>query len=907
MVKFSGNYKLQVIGTLIADGVIFTSGKATPAKSDWLRIEFSGGSNSSVRNSIIEYANYGIYCSSSSPVITGNTIRNNTFGIGLSDNSAPLIEYNNFLNNDSAIYGSAGSTGGINPVISNNTINCKNVGIQIFGGNSITPNVPEVSGNTISECTSYGIWYRGNVHGNIENNNIMRSAISGTAIYFQGLGSNSEVEKNPRPQINHNNITGYSTKILAASYPDPSSIIINARGNWWGTADTFELSERIIDYSDNPNNPVVDWSFFLNAPYPDGMPLTGNYIVGGDLPCNSTWNAQSSPYILIGSPLVKQNCVLNVTDGTEVKAGGYFALKIDGMLSTNGATFSSLKSAPSSNDWIGIKFTSLTSPNSSIRNSRILNANRGIYIESSSPEVIGNTIEGCMIGLYLKSASPIISGNNIENNGTGISIEGNSSPEIMNNILAQQNNIFYNDSRGIFNGNISGNTIRCSVRTGTGINIVAGFYIDTMSEPLITGNDMEYCGTGIRIQGNVGGRIDGWNIITENQTGIVLLGSAGKNSRPLINNNSIYNNLNYHISVSGGYTDPANTTIDARYNYFGTIDGEEIRSKIYDYENNPLHSAKLLWEPYRDAPGGVLYMWIWLKNPIPFGFSPPGEVVDFSSSVAEPSDWVVTIKDYNTQLEVRRYTVSQTKDLTYIWTGEDDNGLMLPEGWYSWTIEAVSTVSTAVAIPQSSHILMSGIIEPTITINLEIPQGSAKARVWGEYVLFPTDNDVKGSLKVWLDNEQNPFHREQLTTYSGTYEFYYDTCGLSNSVHTFRAVVESRGILGEATASFDKNTIIPSLIVSDLEVNHDSLRSLILRGRIRFNDTGWYKQRKSRFEVKKMDSGDIVCNREYYYKTKENAFNYVCNLCSKGAGTYQIKLTVTDCGVSQEIIREVEY
>lgn len=121
VVKFSGNYKLQVIGTLIADGVIFTSGKATPAKSDWLRIEFSGGSNSSVRNSIIEYANYGIYCSSSSPVITGNTIRNNTFGIGLSDSSAPLIEYNNFLNNDSAIYGSAGSTGGINPVISNNT------------------------------------------------------------------------------------------------------------------------------------------------------------------------------------------------------------------------------------------------------------------------------------------------------------------------------------------------------------------------------------------------------------------------------------------------------------------------------------------------------------------------------------------------------------------------------------------------------------------------------------------------------------------------------------------------------------------------------------------------------------------------------------------------------------------
>lgn len=909
VVKFGGNYTLQVDGTLTVDGATFTSGKEVPGQSDWWGIKFNAGSTSSLRNSIIEYAYSGIYCDSSSPLISGNTIRNNSSGIYLAGSSSPFIENNEFTGNNTSIYADAGSAGGLNPIITGNKINCKFYGIYIYGRNSTTLNEPQLLENTISECSGVAIYYQGNVRGVIKENNITSSNQIGTAIVLQGLGSASSPEKNPFPQINQNNVLGYQTKISAGGYAAPSSLKIDAKENWWGTTDTFEISLKIMDYSDNENiAPVIDWSYFLNAPYPDGVPVVGNYVSGGDLPCNETWYANNSPYILLGSPLVKQNCVFNITQGTVVRSGGYFTLKVDGKIIVDGAHFISLKVNPGSNDWGGIWFRPSSSRDSKINNSSVKNANRGINIDSVKVEITGSSIEDCQNGIYIKNASPLIRDNQIKNNGNGIVIEGNSSPDIINNFLSQQVNISFNDSRGIFSGTISDNTIRCSGLTGTaGIYISGGIYIDTRSEPEIKVNRIEYCAYGIYLQGNIGGRIEGWNIITENGTGITLLGALGKTPLPLINNNSIYNNVNYQITVAGGYSDPQNTQIDARYNYFGTINGEEIRTKLYDYQNNPSYSARLLWEPYRDAPGGNLYMWIWLNNPVPFGFSPTAEVVDFSSHVVEPSNWVVSIKDFFTDIEVRRYTVESTTDLVFVWAGEDEHGLILPEGWYSWSISAVSDVSGAIAIPQTSHLLMAGEIEPGITINVEIPPGSARAHVWGEYVFFPTDDEIKGRIKVWLDDEQNPFYREQFTTYSGTYEFYYDTCGLSNSVHTFHALAESRGMIAEVSASFDKNTIIPSLTVLDPEVNHDSMRSLILRGSIKFNDTGWYKQWHTRFEVKKVDSGDVLCSREYYYKKREDTFSYVCNLCSSGEGRYQIKVSATDCGVTQEVIKEVEY
>jgi len=74
--------ELIVAGTLVADGVTFTSDAGSPASGDWYGIRFLDGSadwdgsgGSVIRNSIIEYGTVGVSTEGASPLIATNTIR----------------------------------------------------------------------------------------------------------------------------------------------------------------------------------------------------------------------------------------------------------------------------------------------------------------------------------------------------------------------------------------------------------------------------------------------------------------------------------------------------------------------------------------------------------------------------------------------------------------------------------------------------------------------------------------------------------------------------------------------------------------------------------------------------------------------------------------------------------------
>jgi hypothetical protein len=74
--------ELIVAGTLVADGVTFTSDAGSPAAGDWYGIRFLDGSadwdgsgGSVIRNSIIEYGTVGVSTEGASPLIATNTIR----------------------------------------------------------------------------------------------------------------------------------------------------------------------------------------------------------------------------------------------------------------------------------------------------------------------------------------------------------------------------------------------------------------------------------------------------------------------------------------------------------------------------------------------------------------------------------------------------------------------------------------------------------------------------------------------------------------------------------------------------------------------------------------------------------------------------------------------------------------
>ncbi len=203
-IKFMDYYSFNIKGLLIASGtetdsIVFTSGQATSNPCDWCEIYFEGSSND---NSIlsyarIEYANRGIYCFSSSPTISNNTILFNgndwdISGIYCSSSSA-IISNNNISNNSSGIRCVFSSSPSINNnTISNNTwsgIYSKDSSIPTISDNIITNNhtgiqcidsSPVIKDNTIINNEVYAIDLSSYSSPSISNNTIdnNREAIS---------------------------------------------------------------------------------------------------------------------------------------------------------------------------------------------------------------------------------------------------------------------------------------------------------------------------------------------------------------------------------------------------------------------------------------------------------------------------------------------------------------------------------------------------------------------------------------------------------------------------------------------------------------------------------------------------------------------------------------------------------
>ena len=128
--------EIIVIGELIAEGsdvggkIIFTSNSPEPRLHDWYGIVLKNRTTASyLNNCIVEYANKGITCFASAPIITNSDIRYNQFaGINCEIRSAPFIENTTFYGNDFAgIVCEYGAT----PVIEKCTISQNGNGIVI--------------------------------------------------------------------------------------------------------------------------------------------------------------------------------------------------------------------------------------------------------------------------------------------------------------------------------------------------------------------------------------------------------------------------------------------------------------------------------------------------------------------------------------------------------------------------------------------------------------------------------------------------------------------------------------------------------------------------------------------------------------------------------------------------------
>jgi subtilisin family serine protease len=281
VIRFDGDYKLQIQGTLIADGtpaapIMFTSNDPSPELGEgWDRIQFDDSSvgavydadrnyvtGSIIRYASIEYASWGIFCEEAAPFIDHNTIINH-------DGFAAI--HCMFFGSDSDLL-----------IVSNNTIrNRGDMTVDAFGGHAlVTGNYLGdsdliVSGQNIT-VTHNSVLGTGGLRGYGQGVMITHNLIAGRGMELDDVTVISNtIVGNTGPaieirgvgdEIHHNNIAGNQGQY---DLYNGSSLPIAATRNWWGTTETAVIDKRIYDQQDDLDLGPVSYTPILNAPETD--------------------------------------------------------------------------------------------------------------------------------------------------------------------------------------------------------------------------------------------------------------------------------------------------------------------------------------------------------------------------------------------------------------------------------------------------------------------------------------------------------------------------------------------------------------------------------------------------------------------------------------------------------------
>ena len=203
----------------------------------------------------------------SSPLIAHNIIKECKAGIGILENSSPVVEYNVFVDNDTA--GIGVNRAGDSTVIRYNTISCPNgpsmhttyKGEVIYqsyilsgenytaDGISIVDSSPTVSNNEMFQCNNAGIIIMGDSSPAINHNTIRENNIG--ILFEQSFVGSSSIEMN--------NILDNENSNIAWRSAEPIDVI----NNWWGTTDINEIQSKILGKQDESTIGMVNFEPFL--------------------------------------------------------------------------------------------------------------------------------------------------------------------------------------------------------------------------------------------------------------------------------------------------------------------------------------------------------------------------------------------------------------------------------------------------------------------------------------------------------------------------------------------------------------------------------------------------------------------------------------------------------------------
>lgn len=242
------------------DEIIFSSSSSSPSANDWDGITISGsGASASFNHCKVEYAAYSIsFTNGAAGTVDSSHIKNNTVGLYCSS---------------------------AQPVISGNNINANSYGIRILDSYSQNWNSVHIAGNTINNNTSYGV-YLSNSSPTLSDNNISDNIKDIYAFYTSN------------PILNENLFSGASVAGIICYQSASPDVYYNSTYSFGGYNSISNNSGHGVKIMNNscPNLGSSNTSFggynsILDNTGYEIYNLTPNTIYA----CNNWWGNSSGP------------------------------------------------------------------------------------------------------------------------------------------------------------------------------------------------------------------------------------------------------------------------------------------------------------------------------------------------------------------------------------------------------------------------------------------------------------------------------------------------------------------------------------------------------------------------------------------------------------------------------------
>lgn len=451
-VKVSGNYKLlassgelAIRGTsssrVLLRPTTTACTDATPRLSNWAGIEVSGTTG----RASTEYAD--VYCAANGIFFNGGT---------------GSLKYSRFVNNAT--------------------------GARTKAASAATMIAPLFTGGNEFRGSSDGIVVEVNSRPTISGSNLITDNYTGIRV----SGTTSSAPQNPLPVINGNSIFGNSTYNLEAlTFGNPETTIVDAKGNWWGSADPSVISATIRDRKLLTQSPYVDYSGFLNAAGGTSA-YTGNTLIG---PITTTATLAAGSYLVLGDVVVNPSVTWTLSPGTAFQFTAGRKLLVSGTLQASGTStqrvrFTSMKAYPEKSDWTGIVVGLGGTAN--LNYARIEYATNGVDFNAGQGTITHSLIRFCESGIYVRAKSnPTINlGNEISNNDYGIYVIGASAAADNPLPVVNGNSLFANASYNYYAKSFA--TPRPTLNatgnwwgTAVAANVVATIYTGAANSPTV--------------------------------------------------------------------------------------------------------------------------------------------------------------------------------------------------------------------------------------------------------------------------------------------------------------------------------------------------------------------------------------------------------------------------------------